>query len=81
MLTSLKTYAALALSVWGAGCMQTYEEDYGLDLASSCDDRLNRPVLSASSNGSYSAAPVNTQTIKCAGTNRTFEIISERTGG
>jgi hypothetical protein len=80
MLTSLKTYAALALSVWGAGCMQTVEDDYGFDLAS-CDDRLNRPVLSASSNGDYRASPVNTQTMKCAGTNRTFEIISERAGG
>lgn len=82
----LKTFiriTALIGTVAALCACKTVEEDYGLDMASvaqRCDNSLNRPVVSASANGSYSAAPVNTQTINCAGTTRTFEIISDRAG-
>lgn len=80
MLKHLITIASVAI----LGACQTMEDDYGLpinSIAERCDNRMNRPVVSASANGSYSAAPVNTQSVGCAGTTRTFEIIGDRTGG
>lgn len=80
MLKHLITIASVAI----LGACQTMEDDYGLDMTAisqRCDNKLNRPVVSASANGSYSAAPVNTQSVGCAGTTRTFEIIGDRTGG
>lgn len=79
MLKHLITIASVAI----LGACQTMEDDYGLpinSIAERCDNRLNRPVISASANGSYSAAPVNTQSVGCAGTSRTFEIIADRAG-
>lgn len=76
---SIGLFAATVAMIGLEGCVQTVEDD-NYQFAS-CDNRLNRPVISANSRGEYDASAVNTQQIGCAGAKRTFEIIAERAGG
>lgn len=80
MLSSLRIFAATLAMVALEGCVHTAEDDNDYHFAS-CDNRLNRPVISANSRGEYDASAVNTQQIGCAGAKRTFEIIADRAGG